>query len=106
MKKRGVHGGFLTLAAALIEQAKKDLKSKDSYSALRAAKYFFLEPTERDSDDLETFAGLCAAVQINNQAAAKAIFSELPPHQRRHIYRLLQDAGYKTTSEEPYGFTS
>ena len=106
MEKRGVRGGSLTLAAALIQQAKKDLKSEDSYDALRAAKYFFLKPTEEDSGDLKTFAGLCLATNIDADAGAKAIFDELSPCQQTRIRLLLQDAGYKTVPEKSHGLAS
>lgn len=85
---------FLSLAEAMIKQAKNDLISEDERLAIQAAKYFFLEPTQGDEDDLKRFAGLCTATGINANAAAKTIFSELLPHQQEQICDLLQNAGY------------
>ena len=85
---------FLSLAEAMIKQVKNDLISQDEYLVLRAAKYFFLKPTQGDYDDLMRFAGLCAATEIDSDAAAKAIFDELAPHQQECIRSLLQNAGY------------
>ncbi len=85
---------FLSLAEAMIKQAKNDLISEDERLVLRAAKYFFLKPTQDDYDDLMKFAGLCAATEINSDVAVKAIFDELLPHQQEHIRSLLQHEGY------------
>ncbi len=82
------------LATAMIEQAKKDLASQDDYLALRTAKYFFLEPAKGDHDDLTRFAGLCAATGVDTGAAVRAIFNELLPDKKKHIYSLLRSAGY------------
>ena len=81
---------FLSLAESMIKQAKNDLISQDERLVLRAAKYFFLEPTQGDYDDLMRFAGLCVATGINSDAAAKAIFDELLSHQQERIRSLLQ----------------
>ena len=87
---------FLSLAEAMIKQAKNDLISEDEHLVLRAAKYFFLKPTQRDYDDLMRFAGLCVATGINSDAAAKAIFDQLPSHQQECIRKLLRHGGYCT----------
>ena len=87
---------FLSLTGAMIKQAKNDLISEDKRLVLRAAKYFFLKPTQGDYDDLMRFAGLCAATRINSDAAAKTIFDELLPHQQECIRSLLRHRGYYT----------
>lgn len=92
---------LLSLATAMIEQAKKELTSGDDYLAMRAAMYFFLEPVQSDNDNLRTFAGLCTATQINADAAAIAIFDNLKSHQKRRIRSLLQNAGYNVRSKKP-----
>lgn len=92
---------FLSLAKAMIKQAKNDLKSKDERLALHAAKYFFLKPARGDNDDLMTFEGLCSAIDIHAETATKAIFNELLPHQQKRIRTLLQDAGYYVRSMKP-----
>jgi len=91
---------LLSLATAMIEQAKNDLVSEDDYLAMRAAIYFFLEPVQSDNDNLRTFAGLCGATQINANAAAVAIFNNLKSHQKKRVRSLLQNAGYNVQSFE------
>ena len=91
---------FLSLAEAMIKQAKNDLISEDDYLALRAAIYFFLKPVQSDNDNLRTFAGLCTATQINPDAAATAIFNNLKSHQKKRMRSILQNAGYNVQSKK------
>lgn len=89
---------FLEAEAALwvgvVKQAKKDLVLQNNRFALMAARYFFLEPVESDRHNIKTFAGLCAATDVNADTAAKAVFEGLKPWQRERIYGLLKRDGY------------
>src|SRR3989344_7665229 len=67
----------VALWVRVVEQAKKDLVSWNTNLALKAARYFFLEPVESDRHNIRTFAGLCAATGINADAAAKMVFTGL-----------------------------
>lgn len=97
---------FPSLATALVEQAKKDLISEDDHFAMRAAMYFFLCPVSGDEGDLKTFTGLCRARNINADAAAKAIFNQLLPHEQKRVRSLLQASGYHVQSEASLSITT
>ncbi len=88
------------LWASVVKHAKQDLVLPDLRNALSAARYFFLDPTTGDDSDIRTFAGLCDATRINADAAARAIFNELEPHQQKRILHLLQEVGYEGIRSE------
>lgn len=87
------------LLAEIIEQGKKDLVLEDDRLALRAAQYFFTHPAKNDDNDVRTFTGLCAVIQIDSDHAAEAIFNKLLPDQQKRICSLLKARGYKVRSK-------
>ena len=88
-----------TVWVAVIKLAKKDLVSSDDRLACLAAEYFFLEPSKGDDGDMRKFVGLCAETNINANAAAKAIFDELNPEQKKRVLILMRDAGNDVRQE-------
>ena len=68
----------------VIKRAKQDLVSQSNRNAFLAAEYFFFEPVNGDDRNIRTFAGLCAATNINADAAARAIFGALKPQNSRN----------------------
>lgn len=85
---------FPVFAAAMIEQAKKDLISDEDRLALRAALYLFVLPEKSDDADLTTFTGLCNALDIDPDNAAKKIFNDMQPFQQERIRCLLKNTNY------------